>query len=105
MAAGSKLHFEPGSWLEALHDFYIGTIVGATHSAYLVARNCYNHVVVPVANTFGANLKRKYKEVNSKDGEKTLKVVAVGYGRTGTVSLYCYYMEFLDFFFTRMVLT
>ena len=38
MATGSKAQFEPGSWGEALHDVYIGTITGATHSFYLVVK-------------------------------------------------------------------
>jgi hypothetical protein len=39
---------------------------------------------MPLLNSVGFNL-AKDKVVTSADGEKTLKVVAVGYGRTGTV--------------------
>jgi hypothetical protein len=39
---------------------------------------------MPLLNSVGFNL-AKDKLVASADGEKTLKVVAVGYGRTGTV--------------------
>jgi hypothetical protein len=84
MAAGSKIHFEAGSWLEAVYDVYIGTVVGAAHSCYIVGKWWYVHVLVPLATAFGVQLAAD-KEVVSKDGEKTLKVVAVGYGRTGTV--------------------
>jgi hypothetical protein len=86
MAAGSKIHFEAGSWLEAVYDVYIGTVVGAAHSCYIVGKWWYVHVLVPLATAFGVQLAAD-KEVVSKDGEKTLKVVAVGYGRTGTYSL------------------
>ena len=40
---------------------------------------------MPLLNSVGFNL-AKDKLITSADGEKTLKVVAVGYGRTGTVS-------------------
>jgi hypothetical protein len=40
---------------------------------------------MPLLNSVGFNLV-KDKLITSADGEKTLKVVAVGYGRTGTVS-------------------
>jgi hypothetical protein len=39
---------------------------------------------MPLLNSLGFNLV-KDKLISSADGEKTLKVVAVGYGRTGTV--------------------
>jgi hypothetical protein len=42
------------------------------------------HLIMPLLNSVGFNLV-KDKLITSADGEKTLKVVAVGYGRTGTV--------------------
>lgn len=84
MASGSKLQLEPGSWLEALYDIYIGTVVGAAHSIYITAKWWYVNVAIPLSAAFGYELKQD-KEIVSKDGEKTLKVVAVGFGRTGTV--------------------
>jgi hypothetical protein len=45
----------------------------------------YVHLVMPSLNSLGFKL-AKDKIITSADGEKTLKVVAVGYGRTGTVS-------------------
>ena len=86
MAVGSKLQLEPGSWLETLYDVYIGTIVGANHFIYICSKWWYIHLVRPILNLFGIRLE-KDEEVKSKDDEKTLKVVGVGYGRTGTVSL------------------
>jgi hypothetical protein len=43
---------------------------------------------MPLLNSVGFNLV-KDKLITSADGEKTLKVVAVGYGRTGTVRPDC----------------
>lgn len=84
-ALGSKLHFEPGSLLEAGFELCIGALVGAAHSVNIVANWWYTNLLVPSLALFGINLKTE-KHVQSRDGEKTLKVVAVGYGRTGTVS-------------------
>jgi hypothetical protein len=38
MAAGSKMLFEPGSWQEAAYEVYIGVVVGAAHSFYIVTK-------------------------------------------------------------------
>ena len=85
MALGSKLQLEPGSWLEMAYDVFIGIHVGVSHSVYIVAKWWYVHLILPILHLFGVRLEED-KEVKSKDGEKTLKVVGVGYGRTGTVS-------------------
>ena len=90
MAIGSKLHFEPGSWLEAMYDVYIGCAVGVGHFISIVGKWWYTAVVIPVLNLVGFKLSGD-KQVESKDGKKTLKVVGVGYGRTGTVSL-CFWV-------------
>ena len=84
MAVGSKLQLEPGSWLEALYDVYIGTIVGANHFIYICTKWWYVHLILPILNLLGLHLEEE-KQVKSKDGKKTFKVVGVGYGRTGTV--------------------
>ena len=84
-ASSAKIHYEPGSWQEMLNDIYTGTVVGAAHSIYLVAKWWYVNLIRPILNVFGLYLPED-KVVESEDGEKTLKVVAVGYGRTGTVS-------------------
>ena len=86
-ASSAKLHYEPGSWQEMLNDVYTGTVVGAAHSIYLVAKWWYVNLFRPILHLFGFYLPED-KVVKSQDGEKTLKVVAVGYGRTGTVSLF-----------------
>ena len=85
MAVGAKLHFQPGSWLETGYEIFIGTVVGATHSIYLVSKWWYVHILRPLLHVCGVRL-QKDKVVKSRDGEKALKVVAVGFGRTGTVS-------------------
>jgi len=84
MKTGSKLHFEPGSLLESLHDVYMGTIVGAAHSGHVVKKWFDDNLASPLLRAFSL---KSDEEVHSKDGIKTLKVIAVGYGRTGTYSL------------------
>ena len=84
MALGSKLELEPGSWMEALYDVYIGIVVGTRHFFYISMKWWYTDVAVPALDLLGFQI-NKYKKVVSKDGKKTLKVVGVGYGRTGTV--------------------
>ena len=80
LSVGSKLQLEPGSWAELAYDVLIGTFVGATHSMKIVVRLFYERMILPVLQAFG------FQEEKESDLEKTLKVVAVGYGRTGTVS-------------------
>jgi hypothetical protein len=84
-ASSAKIHYEPGSWQEMWNDIYTGTVVGAAHSIYLVAKWWYVNVFRPILHFVGVKLPED-PVVQSKDGEKKLKVVAVGYGRTGTVS-------------------
>ncbi len=80
MAHGSKLRFEPGSWQEAVYDVYIGVVVGASHVFYF-ARRC---VVNPILDAFGIQL-RNDATSGKASAERSLKVVGVGFGRTGTV--------------------
>lgn len=84
MAVGSKLQLEPGSWAEFAYDVTIGFAVGAAHSLYLIARWVCLHIL-RVLRIFGIDGIRD-SEINERgEGDKALKVVAVGYGRTGTV--------------------
>lgn len=84
MAFGSKLQFESGSWMEAVYDTYIGIVVGASHFLYLSSRFVWANLLAPILSLFG------FEVANSTDDREKntegLKVVAVGYGRTGTVS-------------------
>jgi hypothetical protein len=81
MSYGSKLRFEQGSWLEVLYDVYIGVVVGARHSLFLGSRVVYTTAFRPILRSFGYDLPEEVKH-----NDEGLKVVAVGYGRTGTVS-------------------
>ena len=82
MAVGSKLQLEPGSWAETAYDVCIGIAVGAAHSFYFVTRWWFPRVFHPILRVFGLKLNEQDADTNK---EKILKVVAVGYGRTGTV--------------------
>ena len=93
MSFGSKLQLQPGSWLELLYDVIIGIVTGAYHSLYLSSRTAYFAAVEPVLRRLLRILGRVEGEgscsSDSQEGKKDkgeLKVVAVGYGRTGTVS-------------------
>jgi hypothetical protein len=83
MAIGAKLQLEPGSWAELIYDVSIGAAVGAYHSFYIVTKWWYDHLIRPILRTYGfaKRSSNQYEEEKS-----SLKVVAVGYGRTGTVS-------------------
>jgi hypothetical protein len=82
MALGSKLQLEPGSWAELAYDVCIGIAVGAMHSIWITGRWWFNHLVRPIL-TFAGLMAPQTAESESEENE--LKVVAVGYGRTGTV--------------------
>jgi hypothetical protein len=89
MVYGSKLDLEPGSWMEAAFDVYIGVVVGARHFVFLFSKTLYALLVapllkfLPVRKPQSVDLNTNIENNNSTQG---LKVVAVGYGRTGTVS-------------------
>ena len=83
MSLGSKLQLEPGSWMEAVYDVYIGVVVGARHSAFLVSRGTYKLIVHPVLSLLG--IPNTFDHSEAATNTEGLKVVAVGYGRTGTV--------------------
>lgn len=89
MSFGSKLELQPGSWLELIYDVIIGVVTGAYHSLYLSSRVLYTHFIKPIVSIF-IDLD-KYSKTPGADTDNNkeregLKVVAVGYGRTGTVS-------------------
>jgi len=72
MKAGSELRFEAGSWQEAAHDVYVGLLVGMGHVYKIFVKMPYDAIFSsPLEPTKGTA------------GE--LKVVGVGFGRTGTV--------------------
>ena len=73
MKTGAELRFEPGSWQEAAHDVYVGLLVGMGH-VYKI------FVQMPYEAIFSSSSMPMVRQA----GE--LKVVGVGFGRTGTVS-------------------
>eukprot|EP00934_Nitzschia_sp_Nitz4_P008288 Nitzschia sp. Nitz4//scaffold152_size53828//26263//27487//NITZ4_006742-RA/size53828-augustus-gene-0.97-mRNA-1//-1//CDS//3329537202//8278//frame0 len=73
MKSGSAMRFEDGSWQEVAHDVYMGLIVGFGH----FFRICYQ---MPYKLLFGTD---PYEQL----GSGKLKVVGVGFGRTGTYSV------------------
>jgi hypothetical protein len=77
MKTGSELRFEVDSWQEAAHDVYIGLVVGLGHVYKIFVQMPYNYVA-------GTEAQPRLQE----SGE--LKVVGVGFGRTGTVSIVLY---------------
>jgi hypothetical protein len=85
LSLGSKLiyQFEPGSWAEAVFDVVIGTLTGTIRAFYIISRWAYVSIVRPVANLVGIHLPEG-KRPKVDDGK--LKVAAVGFSRTGTVS-------------------
>ena len=84
VAWGSRLHFEPGSWLEVAHDTFTGLWSGATRSFVIMGTWVYVNIVRPLANLVGVHHLPEGKREYVKDGK--LKVAVVGFGRTGTVS-------------------
>ena len=76
MKTGSELRFEAGSWQEAAHDIYIGLLVGLGHVFKIFVQMPYNYLL-------GTAIPPPLRESG------TLKVVGVGFGRTGTVSGCC----------------
>ena len=85
LSLGSKLIylFEPGSWSEAIFDVAIGVLTGAIRAMYIFWRCIYVNIVRPIAKLVGIKLPEG-KRPKVADGK--LKVAAVGFGRTGTVS-------------------
>jgi hypothetical protein len=81
----AKMQFEPGSWQEALYDVYVGMKVGGAHSLYFVKKNSLA-ILDPVLSAFGVDTGHKKHTLLSPEEAGPLKVIGVGYGRTGTVS-------------------
>lgn len=81
MKTGSELRFEEGSWQEAAHDTYIGLLVGLGHVYKIFVKMPYEAVF---SSQQYATLKDSDTDNALKNGGE-LKVVGVGFGRTGTV--------------------
>jgi len=74
MKTGSELRFEAGSWKEAAHDVYIGLLVGMGHVYKIFFQMPWQYLV-------GSSEMPLLQEAGD------LKVVGVGFGRTGTYSV------------------
>jgi hypothetical protein len=83
MKTGSTMHFEPGSWQEAVYDVYIGTLVGTGHFLYFFKKYTLDlFVLEPYYYLTGQ------KEAPELPDAGDLKIVGIGFGRTGTVGEY-----------------
>ena len=82
-ASTAKMHFENGSWQEAVHEIYIGFVVGVMHNWYFIDKFGREKIAEPIATLLGYG--HLFGAIEGPEKEKTLKVVGVGYGRTGTV--------------------
>jgi hypothetical protein len=83
ISMGSKMHLEPDSWLEAAQEIVVGTLTGVIRAVYVLSNWMYVNVIRPLAKVIGVHLPEGKRE---KTPGGKLKVAAVGYGRTGTVS-------------------
>lgn len=71
---------------ETVSDVLSGIVVGSSHSRWFVKNWCETNLILPAVRLAG--LGGEEKGPASSDGEKPgLKVIGVGYGRTGTYSL------------------
>lgn len=86
----SHMNFEPGSWQEATYELYVGLYVGMAHSFYFGKLFLADYVSKPAAKALGYAEEEKQRAPAS-EGPHELKVIGVGYGRTGTVSIYILY--------------
>mmetsp|Transcript_3142 Transcript_3142/g.8870 ORF Transcript_3142/g.8870 Transcript_3142/m.8870 type:complete len:390 (-) Transcript_3142:293-1462(-) len=96
MKSGATSNFQPGSWQELLHDVYVGTLTGACHFPYFLKTWIMEYLVLPVLRITRLSslnfLPSSHDSVGDGSSEPTetngeLKVVGIGFGRTGTYSL------------------
>ena len=85
MSTASRVQHEPGSWAETLHEIQVGFIVGAMHNWYFIDKFIKEQIAAPVQSILGLDSSSPSNTLGQEGKEKTLKVVGVGYGRTGTV--------------------
>ena len=84
----SRMNFEAGSWQEAAYEMYVGCHVGADHAVYFAKLFFQEYLNKPVSKALGMKVSEQ-RGSSVSNGQEGLKVVGVGYGRTGTVSLRC----------------
>mmetsp|Transcript_32180 Transcript_32180/g.45755 ORF Transcript_32180/g.45755 Transcript_32180/m.45755 type:complete len:365 (-) Transcript_32180:142-1236(-) len=86
VADTSVMAFQPGSWEEAAYDVYVGLRVGVSHAMYFGKLAVLDSIVKPTMNYMGIKVEEPQKQKQQID-DGGLKVIGVGYGRTGTYSL------------------
>jgi hypothetical protein len=88
----TRTDYVPGSVSEIWHDFYSGAYVGSSHFVWLVYDTVANKMARPVLlalhliDPTDPNMKERLEHLTAKGDKPGLKVIGVGYGRTGTVS-------------------
>lgn len=76
------LNYYPTTWQEAAHDVAAGLRVGIGHAIHHGAEFITDTLIKPIAHSFGITFEGENPEPS--DG---IKVVGVGYGRTGKVCI------------------
>lgn len=82
--------YQPGSWSDFFGDFYSGLAVGVGHSRWYIQNAIHKgwHSISSLGGwTSTDDEGRKDGKIQDTRRETALKVVGVGYGRTGTYSL------------------
>ena len=69
-----------------MHEIHVGFVVGVMHNWYFIDKFLKEQIAEPVQSILGLESLSSVDSHDQGEGkEKTLKVVGVGYGRTGTV--------------------
>ena len=82
----SRMNFEPDSWQEGLYELYVGFHVGTAHIVYFMKHIFMANVGNPLMKELGMEVQATEVKPRVSEGDRELKVIGVGYGRTGTVS-------------------
>jgi Sulfotransferase domain len=82
----AAMNFVPGSWQEVAFEMYAGSFVAFTHVVYFMKQFVEEYLSKPFRKVLGLKLKPKTRSRLRNGKNHTLKVVGVGFGRTGTVS-------------------
>lgn len=80
----SRMNAAPDSWQEAAYEMYAGFFVALSHVVYFGNQVLVDYVKRPVLEVLGFEVGKKGRCHVTK-GLQGLKVVGVGFGRTGTV--------------------
>jgi hypothetical protein len=83
MKTGASLRFESGSVQEVIYDCYIGIVVGARHYLWFASKWFLDYLLNPTLKLSGFEAPQDDLPPPIEQGE--LKVVGIGFGRTGTV--------------------